>query len=203
MKRTLLLLIAGSFLASLAHAHSPSYLLTVGDQNALYGSFQFAMENSPSNQATNWRNPDTGLTGTTIPLKTFKTRAGQYCREYLTSLQIGSVKQSALGTACRQPEGAWRIVSERLVGDYANLRAVNGIKAACAGKGSKHPPVGQPKSDLSTSGKYHQLHPYKNAPSHGKQFDQRGLPPGHPPIGPKQQQRQPSKLIKLVDFRHE
>lgn len=35
---------------------------------------------------------------------------GRYCREYQTSVMVGGAAQPAYGTACRMPDGAWRIV---------------------------------------------------------------------------------------------
>jgi hypothetical protein len=36
--------------------------------------------------------------------------AGQTCREYQTTTDIGGRRQPAYGTACLQPDGTWRIV---------------------------------------------------------------------------------------------
>ena len=35
---------------------------------------------------------------------------GRTCREYQTSVVVGGVSQPAFGTACRQPDGVWRVV---------------------------------------------------------------------------------------------
>ena len=37
--------------------------------------------------------------------------AGQECREYQTTTMINGTPQQAVGTACRQPDGTWRIVN--------------------------------------------------------------------------------------------
>lgn len=36
--------------------------------------------------------------------------AGQECREYRSTVNVGGVRQPIYGTACRQPDGSWRIV---------------------------------------------------------------------------------------------
>lgn len=35
---------------------------------------------------------------------------GRYCREYQTTVMVGGAPQPAYGTACRMPDGTWRIV---------------------------------------------------------------------------------------------
>ena len=39
-------------------------------------------------------------------------RADDYCREYTRKVVIGHTVQNAYGTACRQPDGSWQIVSQ-------------------------------------------------------------------------------------------
>jgi surface antigen len=39
-------------------------------------------------------------------------QAAGYCREYTRSVTIGNRAQDAYGTACQQPDGSWKIVSE-------------------------------------------------------------------------------------------
>jgi len=45
--------------------------------------------------------PDIVLTSTT----------GRYCREFQQEVKIGGVKERAYGTACRNPDGSWEVVS--------------------------------------------------------------------------------------------
>ena len=35
-----------------------------------------------------------------------------YCREYQRSVTVGNHLEQSYGTACRQPDGAWKVVSE-------------------------------------------------------------------------------------------
>ena len=71
---------------------------------------QRAFETAPSGQATAWNNPDSGNHGTITPTRTFQTDNGQYCRECQQTVVIGGEEEQAHGTACRQPNGSWRIV---------------------------------------------------------------------------------------------
>jgi surface antigen len=80
------------------------------DQMAMQQNAQYALEYTPTRQSTAWRNPDSGNYGSITPIETYQTPAGQYCREYLQSVVIGGQQQQAYGTACRQPDGSWKII---------------------------------------------------------------------------------------------
>lgn len=70
-----------------------------------------ALDSIPSGQSVAWRNPDSGNTGVVTPVRTYQTSTGQYCREYTQTINIGGQKHQSHGTACRQPDGSWKIVS--------------------------------------------------------------------------------------------
>jgi surface antigen len=44
------------------------------------------------------------------PTKTFQEPDGTPCREYVTDAVIGGQREQVTGTACRQPDGSWKIV---------------------------------------------------------------------------------------------
>lgn len=71
---------------------------------------QQALENNKTNQVASWHNPDTGRDVSVTPTRTYKS-AGQDCREYTTAVTIDGKKQTAYGTACRQPDGTWQVVN--------------------------------------------------------------------------------------------
>ncbi len=70
-----------------------------------------ALESAPAGTSVAWRNPDSGHSGTVTPTKTYQNASGQYCREYQTNVTVGDKNEKAYGTACRQPDGSWKIVS--------------------------------------------------------------------------------------------
>lgn len=70
---------------------------------------QYTLENTPTGTTSSWNNPDSGHSGTITPTKTFKTSGGEYCREYSQSITVDGQTQDAYGTACRQPDGTWKI----------------------------------------------------------------------------------------------
>lgn len=80
------------------------------DRAAAERSAQAALENNPDGRSANWKNPNSGHSGSTTPTRTYDTAEGP-CREYTTSVVIDGKTQKAYGTACRQPDGTWRIVN--------------------------------------------------------------------------------------------
>ena len=79
------------------------------DQAALDRSTQAALESTPTNQPMQWSNPDNGHYGTIVPVRTYQPAPGQFCREFQQTIIIGGQSQQAYGTACRQPDGTWKI----------------------------------------------------------------------------------------------
>ncbi|HYB09312.1 MAG TPA: RT0821/Lpp0805 family surface protein [Alphaproteobacteria bacterium] len=82
------------------------------DQLAMQRTTQTSLETTPIGQSSAWQNPDTGHSGTVTPVRTYQTDAGQYCREFQQTVTISGQTQQAYGTACRQPDGSWKIVSQ-------------------------------------------------------------------------------------------
>lgn len=70
-----------------------------------------SLEYNRTNESSSWHNPDTGTDYTMTPTRTWQNGSGHYCREYTTDVTVGGRHESAYGTACRQPDGSWRVVS--------------------------------------------------------------------------------------------
>ena len=81
------------------------------DQAYLQQTTQEALETAPSGQETVWRNPDSGNRGTVVAQPAYQDTTGRYCREFQQTVIIGNEAHDAYGTACRQPDGSWQIVS--------------------------------------------------------------------------------------------
>lgn len=79
------------------------------DRQLMSQETEHALNEVPSNQTTQWRNPDNGHAGTITPRNTTEPRPGIYCREYQQTVTIGGQTEQAYGTACRQPDGSWKI----------------------------------------------------------------------------------------------
>jgi surface antigen len=57
-----------------------------------------------------WRGERREVRGEVIPGPSFR-EGRQLCREYTHTIYIGGRPQEGFGTACREPDGSWRIVS--------------------------------------------------------------------------------------------
>ena len=70
---------------------------------------------APVGEPVRWNNPRSGHSGTIQPIsdETLDRRSGGYCREYQSTVHIGGRVQQAFGTACRMPDGTWRILDRR------------------------------------------------------------------------------------------
>lgn len=66
------------------------------------------LEHTPDRQRVVWAND--GHDYAVVPLRTFE-HAGAYCREYQTMANVGGHMQQVYGTACRQPDGAWKLMN--------------------------------------------------------------------------------------------
>jgi len=97
---------------ALLWAGSATAQLVEVEQRAMSDTFQYALENNPTDQAADWVNPDTDHAGAVVPVRTFTNARGQPCREFITTVIVGGEQQQGYGTACRQPNGTWQIVSD-------------------------------------------------------------------------------------------
>lgn len=70
---------------------------------------QRAMETAPTGTTVRWTNPDNGNRFVVVPKRTYY-RQERPCREYVTHAYIGGKTEQIHGTACRQPDGSWRVV---------------------------------------------------------------------------------------------
>ena len=71
---------------------------------------QQAAYTAPVGQKIVWNNPDNGHSGSIVPTREGTDAAGDYCREFQTTVTIGGEPQQAYGRACRQADGSWKVV---------------------------------------------------------------------------------------------
>jgi surface antigen len=81
------------------------------EQMAMADTLQYALENNPTDQASDWVNPDSGRGGAVTPVRTCSDAQGRPCREFISTIIIGGREEQGYGTACRQPDGSWQIVA--------------------------------------------------------------------------------------------
>jgi hypothetical protein len=70
---------------------------------------QVAATTAPIGERIIWR--DGGATGAVTATREGHSTSGRYCREFLQEVSIGNRKEQAYGTACRQPDGSWEVIS--------------------------------------------------------------------------------------------
>ena len=102
-------IIAGVLLGGLLGGALGNALDDADREYAMRNSY-YALERAPTGTSSTWRNPDTGHSGTLTPTRTFETSQGGYCREFQQTVRVGGRSERAYGTACREPDGSWRIV---------------------------------------------------------------------------------------------
>lgn len=95
----------GAYLGSEAGASLDRADLAYADQAAgrAYGA--------PVGSTIRWNNPDSGNYGSYTPIRDGYSASGEYCREFESTIAIQGRLEQGVGTACRQPDGRWRIVS--------------------------------------------------------------------------------------------
>ena len=68
------------------------------------------LETNKTHQYSTWINPDTGYTYRVKPTNTFNSSSESGpCREFTVDSEIGGKTEQLYGTACRQPDGSWKI----------------------------------------------------------------------------------------------
>ena len=79
------------------------------DKQRAYAAQMDALERGPSGAPTSWKNPDSGRYGTIVPGPAYQD-AGRNCRQFTHTIYIDGRPQTARGTACRGPDGAWNSI---------------------------------------------------------------------------------------------
>ncbi|WP_374302496.1 RT0821/Lpp0805 family surface protein [Ferrovibrio sp.] len=81
------------------------------DRSYMDRANQRAFESTPSGTQVSWRNPDSGNAGTVVPQPAYQAQSGEYCREFQQTITVGGQTQQGYGTACRQPDGSWKVMN--------------------------------------------------------------------------------------------
>lgn len=70
-----------------------------------------ALEHAGDGQPITWIGDDGRSRHEVVPQETWQREDGRYCREYTARSAVGDRLVTTYGTACRQPDGAWKIVN--------------------------------------------------------------------------------------------
>ncbi len=84
--------------------------LDAADRAAMQTTTQDALETRRDGEASTWRNPNSGNSGSTTPLQTFQTAQGNDCRTFENTVAVDGRTEHVQGQACRQPDGSWKVV---------------------------------------------------------------------------------------------
>ena len=66
---------------------------------------------APIDQSITWSDGTGNASGSITPLRDGRTADGRLCREFQQNVTIEGQRQSAHGTACQGPDGAWQVVN--------------------------------------------------------------------------------------------
>jgi surface antigen len=100
--------IAGAVIGGALLGAFAGNMLDQRDKRLAAETQQRALETAPTGKPVAWTNPDTGHSGSVTPVRTYQS-GGAYCREFQNNVTIGGKDEKAYGTACRQPDGSWKV----------------------------------------------------------------------------------------------
>jgi surface antigen len=98
-------IVGGAIIGVLVGGAIGRYMDSV-DQNCIGQTLEYV----PDGETIVWNNPNNGGTYQVTPAETYQRADGRYCREYVTEVLIGGRREQAYGTACRQPDGSWKVI---------------------------------------------------------------------------------------------
>lgn len=78
-------------------------------QQRAHEAAQVTATTAPVGETIIWR--EGRASGSVTTVREGTSTAGRYCREFQQDISVGGRTERAYGTACRQPDGAWEIVS--------------------------------------------------------------------------------------------
>lgn len=101
--------IAGTAVGAIAGSSIGARMDAV-DRMKMGQAYQNSLEYGRVGEETSWVNPDSGNYGSVAPTRTYQNSVGQYCREFQQTITVAGEAQQGYGTACRQPDGSWKIL---------------------------------------------------------------------------------------------
>lgn len=85
---------------------SPDGGVSPETHSAIMSTLFAALDMNAPNTSRDWRNPQTGASGTVLPKEIVQNIFGEPCRAFIISLSIRGQERSTSGTACRK-NGQW------------------------------------------------------------------------------------------------
>ncbi len=84
--------------------------LSKADQAYAQQAFQKA-HYSPLGETVVWDNPETNHRGSYTPIREGRTADNDPCRQYEQTIIVEGRAETAVGTACQNADGTWRIIN--------------------------------------------------------------------------------------------
>jgi surface antigen len=82
--------------------------MTDSDVQIAAKAMQAGLENRPDGDKENWTNPQTGRQGAIIPVATYVSDNGYFCRRYKEEMALtGGRYGVSFNEACRNDDGIW------------------------------------------------------------------------------------------------
>ena len=78
-------------------------------QQRQHEAAQVRATSAPIGETIYWR--DGNASGYVTPTREGSSSAGRYCREFQHEVTVGGRTEQGYGTACRQPDGSWEMIS--------------------------------------------------------------------------------------------
>ena len=78
-------------------------------QQREHESAQVRATTAPIGETISWN--EGNASGYVTPTREGTSSSGRYCREFQHEVSIGGKKEQSYGTACRQPDGSWEMIS--------------------------------------------------------------------------------------------
>lgn len=78
-------------------------------QQREYEAAQVAAATAPIGERIVWQKGD--ASGYTVATREGTSETGRYCREFQQNVRVGGRTEQAYGTACRNPDGSWQVIS--------------------------------------------------------------------------------------------
>ncbi|AWN16859.1 RT0821/Lpp0805 family surface protein [Salinisphaera sp. LB1] len=72
--------------------------------------FGTALESNQTGKTTSWNDPNSNESYSVTPTRTYK-QGNQPCRDFTMNATINGQPKKVTGTACRQPNGTWKVVN--------------------------------------------------------------------------------------------
>ena len=88
-----------------------SDLLSDSDVTMIGSVLATAMTEAEDGATVSWNNPETGASGSLIPLVVARADGGLLCRAFVGTLGAADTGQKFRGEACRLDDGNWQLMS--------------------------------------------------------------------------------------------